>query len=57
MLQKLLSEACNNKYAHILIMGDFNRPNIDWENWHTEGDSTDMMEYKFIKCLQDNYLF
>ena len=38
-------------------MGDFNMPNIDWEHWHSEGDSTDTMEYKFIECLQDNYLF
>ena len=57
MLQKLLSEAFNNNYSHILIMGGFNMPNIDWENWHSEGDSTDTMEYKFIECLQDNYLF
>ena len=57
MLQKLLSEACKRNYSHILIMGDFNMANIDRENWHSEGDPTDTMEYKFIECLQDNYLF
>ena len=57
MLQELLSEACNNNCSHILIMGDFDMPNIDWENWHSEGDSADTTGYKFIECLQDNYLF
>ena len=54
MLQKQLSEAYNNNYPHILIMGDFNIPNIDLENWHSEGHSTDTLEYELIECLQDN---
>jgi hypothetical protein len=33
----LISEATNKGYSHILIMGDFNYPDIDWENWNTKG--------------------
>ena len=38
-------------------MGDFNLQNIDWDNWHSHGESADTNEYKFIECLQDNYLY
>jgi hypothetical protein len=30
-LCSLISEATNKGYSHILIMGDFNYPEIDWE--------------------------
>ena len=37
-------------------MGDFNYPDIDWDTWNSKGDSTDSVEYKFVECLQDNFL-
>jgi hypothetical protein len=44
-------------YSHILIMGDFNYPDIDWENWNTKGDNTNSHEYKFVETIQDNFLY
>jgi hypothetical protein len=38
-------------------MGDFNYPNIDWENCNSDRDSTDSIEYKFIDNLEDSFLF
>ena len=40
-------------YTHLLIMGDFNYPDIDWENW----SSNDITSQKFIETVQDAYLF
>ncbi len=28
----------NGQFSHILIMGDFNYPNIDWNSWTCGGD-------------------
>jgi hypothetical protein len=43
-LCSLISEATNKGYSHILIIGDFNYPDIDWENWNTKGDNTNNHE-------------
>ena len=56
-IRKLIQEASNKHFSHILIMGDFNYPNIDWENCNSNGDSTESIEYKFIENLQDSFLF
>ena len=57
LLTKTLLELCNKKYSHVLFMGDFNLPNIDWENWNTKYTSPDKFENKFIECLRDCFLF
>lgn len=49
-------EANNKGLTHILIMGHFNYPDIDWENYNSRGDKTDP-EYKFVDTVQDCYLF
>ena len=56
-LCSLISEATNKGYSHILIMGDFNYLDIDWENWNTKGDNTNSHEYTFIETIQDNFLY
>ena len=53
----LISEATNKDYSHIKIMGDFNYPDTDWENWNTKGDNTNSHEYKFVETIQDNFLY
>jgi endonuclease/exonuclease/phosphatase family metal-dependent hydrolase len=52
----LISEATSKGYSHILIMGDFNYPDIDWENWNTKGYNTNSHEYNFVESIQDNFL-
>ena len=41
---------------NVLITGDFNYKDINWEDLTTIHNETHP-EYKFIECLRDNYLF
>ena len=43
------------KCDYTMILGDFNFPTIDWENWSTP-HSVMHREFKFIECLRDNFL-
>jgi hypothetical protein len=56
-LRSLIHDATNKGHSHILMMGDFNYPSIDWATWTTQGDNTDNKEYKFLECIQDNFLY
>lgn len=38
-------------------MGDFNLPNTDWESWNNKNDYIETQDYKFIQCIQDNFLY
>ena len=40
-LNSLIQEACSKGYTHILMMGDFNYPDIDWNNYNSKGDRID----------------
>ena len=55
-LRSLIREAASKTYSHILLMGDFNYPNIDWNNWTTKSENTESQQFKFIECIQDNFL-
>ena len=50
-LRSLIREAASKTYLHILLMGDFNYPNIDWNNWTTKLENTESQEFKFIECI------
>ena len=54
-LRKLISEAVSMDNTHLLLMGDFNYPNVDWDLLLVKGDQRE--EQRFIDCLQDNFLF
>ncbi|CAG2214545.1 unnamed protein product [Mytilus edulis] len=56
-LVNLMSEATDMGYSHILIMGDFDYPEINWETWNTKGDRPNSIENKFLEALQDNFLY
>ncbi|CAC5401807.1 unnamed protein product [Mytilus coruscus] len=56
-LNTLTTEACSKGYSHILIMGDYNFPEINWDSWNSPGESTESNEYKFLENLQENFLF
>ena len=46
---------CNQNYSHLLTMGDFNLPKINWDIPHFGNHSE--YEQQFLKCIQENYLF
>ena len=46
-LRVLIREAVSKTYSHILLMGDFNYPDINWNNWTTKSENTESQEFKF----------
>ena len=58
MLNKLLKEANQKRYSHILIMGDFNYKDIMRnQDWSTPGLSENSEEFLFVEALRDCYLY
>ena len=55
-LRELIQECSNKNFSHVLLMGDFNYPNINWSNWTSKINSQDNDELKFIETIQDNAL-
>jgi hypothetical protein len=55
-LWDLINEASNAGYSHILLMGDFNLPDIDWDTWSCKGD-VHRTEHKLLETSQNNFLF
>ena len=54
-LNKLLTTISNEKkFSHIMVMGDFNFPKIDWKNWSSKGDKN---SENFVESIRDSYLF
>ncbi|XP_076464018.1 uncharacterized protein LOC143296118 [Babylonia areolata] len=55
-LNKLIVDLGKQKqYSHILPMGDFNHPKVDWQN-ETCNCSEEHQAQKFLKATQDAYL-
>ena len=46
-----LYKICNGSYTHVLIMGDLNFPDIDWENWTCKSNNTEDINHRFIECI------
>ncbi len=56
-MRNLISEATDLGHSHLLIFGDFNYPNINWNNWNTKGDNMESEEYLLLENLRDNFLY
>ena len=56
LLQEL-RDISNKKYSHLLCMGDFNLPGIDWISWTTKSPDSNCYENKFIETVRDCFLF
>ena len=54
-INRLLNEATSLSQT-LLITGDFNMKDINWENYTTIHNETHY-EYDFIECIKDNFLF
>ena len=51
----LLTTATRLNYYHLLIMGDFNYPKIDWASWSTQ-TADDEINSQFIETCSDLYI-
>lgn len=56
-LLKLINESNTKQFSHVLLMGDINYPDIDWEAWNTKSDNIESDEYTFLQSIQDNFLY
>ena len=54
-LNDLICSAMDLHYNYTVIVGDFNFPSINWEDWTTT-ESNNHISFKFIECLRDNFL-
>ena len=55
LLFDLLNKLKEETYSNIIIMGDFNMPEINWELW-TTSRSENHHSYRFLECLRDSFL-
>ena len=55
-LCNMLLRASNMKdVSHVLIMGDFNLPLINWSSWTCSNSSENSFDNTFINCLGDSF--
>ena len=53
-LRNLLKEISDkHQFSHILVAGDFNYSDINWNNWSTGKDNSEL----FLECLRDCFWF
>ena len=55
-LCKLIRDVQKINSSHLLIMGDFNLPSVNWYTWAISHDRYDSFDYSFTNCLRDCYL-
>ena len=57
-LRNLIKNENQDNLTHLMILGDFNYPGIDWNSSTTAGDdSTKNEEYQFLETVRDTYLY
>ena len=54
-LLELISSVCSINSTETLLVGDFNYPNINWDNISTPL-SHSSREFYFLECIKDNFL-
>ena len=52
----MVKASINCRHTHLLVMGNFNCPNIVWINLHVLS-SANSAEHDFIGCIRDEGLF
>lgn len=55
-LNELFREISSSKYSHIMVMGDFNYPEIDWDTMSAPGGEA-RKDQLFLDAVRDSYLF
>ena len=54
-LNILINEALDLKLNYTVIVGDFNYPSINWNDWCTS-ENENHPSFTFIECLRDTFL-
>lgn len=55
-LLHLVNFAMTLNCKYVLVLGDFNYPEITWDTWNTNRN-VNHDSFKFLECLRDNYLY
>lgn len=55
LLHKTLRGTVAMGHSHLLVCGDHNYPDIDWESWTMRGENS--VSSNFIEALRDCYLY
>ena len=55
-MRQLIEKAVGLKFTYTCLVGDFNYPDIKWNLLHPGTESNLSEEYKFLDCIQNNYL-
>ena len=56
-LLKILETLSMNKNSQLVIMGDFNLRDINWNDLSCPGSNLDDFNHRFLECVRDSYLF
>ena len=55
-LNNLVREVFEKKYKQVVLVGDFNYPKVDWDNWMVSStQETQSEENYFLEALRDSY--
>ena len=55
-LLQLLNFVMSLNCKYVMVLGDFNYPEISWDTWNTNRN-VNHNSFKFLECLRDNYLY
>jgi hypothetical protein len=56
VLNETIREAVSMKSSHILVIGDFNYPEINWNDLSCN-DANDHASHDFLNCVQNGFLY
>ena len=54
---EMIQEMTQRQYTHLLLMGDFNLPYIDWNVWEAISQNPSDMHNRLLEILRDAFLF
>ncbi len=53
----MMSEVSKLKSSHVLLMGDFNMPKINWSMWESTTQNPESLENSFLEKIRDAFLY
>ena len=56
-LLNMIGSVSKLNYTHIVLTGDYNLPDINWDLWTSKSENPNNISFKFIECLRDNFMF